>query len=964
MSKKCLSRKKLLCVSLVQALVCLPAVAAAQDASSDAKTLDTVKVSAPATGSRVARDGFSAPTPTNVLSPEELTAEAPNDIAKFVNTLPSVLGSQNSNTNSGSLSNGLAGISAIGLRGLGAGRTLVLLDGQRSVASSSTGLVDTNTFPQSLIKQVDVVTGGASAVYGSDAIGGVVNFVLDRYYTGVKGSAEYGETEEGDNINNKINLTGGWNFDEGRGHVLLSAESVRSDGIGTLDRDWADKRYFGAKNSASNIAAGGPYYVTGYDFNLINGAPGGLITSGPLAGTYFGEGGSVNQLNYGEVLNGTYMMRGGDTATMDDSGLYKSNSLVADDNRKSVFGRASYWLTDHAEVYAQASFAKYEGYSNYIRPTSTGSNSDAGSIVIQRDNAYLPTEVADAMDTAGVSSFALQSFNADLPASGSAMKRETTRVVLGGDGDFEWFGKSWNWDAYYQYGATRADEKLTNIINYARWKLATDAVTDDSGNIVCRSTLTDPGNGCVPYNHFGVGVASPEAIAYVLGSPERTEEWKQQVIAATARTNEIPGWAGPISLAFGAEHRIEEESGYVDAASGLLDNAAQWKYGNFVASSGEYSVSEAFVESVIPLVENLAFDGALRYTDYELSGSVQTWKAGLVWTPIEDITLRGNVSHDIRAPNFEEWYASGTGRTNSYNITSSPDYKLQPADLGWQTGTQSYLQMQIGNKNLKPEEADAWGIGAVFKPRFLPGFQASVDYYDIKVKDVIATVSVDSTINYCLHDGVQFYCDNVTTNADGSLNTVYIFPQNLNMMKNRGMDVELGYRKEVGPGMLSLRAMGTHYIEQVTDTGVGTPINQAGSYSAPSWVYRISALYDLESYRFMLTATGVSRSTLSNAYIECQTDCPAQSTLPSGYYTIDDNSVAGGVYWKAGVTRRFVWGGHDFEAFFNIDNLFNKDPIYASSPSSTAENTVAYPQIANREQALGRAYSVGLRFEF
>lgn len=937
----------------------------AQESSSEAKLLDAVQVSAPPTGSRIARDGFSAPTPTNVLSPEELKAEAPLDIAKFVNTLPSVTGSQNANTNSGSLSNGQAGISALGMRGLGPIRTLVLLDGQRSVASSSTGLVDTNTFPQSLIKQVEVVTGGASAVYGSDAIGGVINFILDRYYTGMKGTAQYGETEEGDNINNKFNLTGGWDFADGRGHILLSAETVRSDGIGTLDRDWADKRYFGARNSAANIAAGGPYYVTGYDFNLVNGAPGGLITSGPLAGTYFGAGGSVNHLNYGEVLGGNYMMRGGDAATMDPSGLYKSNSLVADDDRKSVFARASYWATDHVEVYAQASHARYEGFSNYIRPTSTGSNSASGSIVIQRDNAFLPAEVADAMDAAGVTSFALQSFNADLPASGSRVERDTTRLVFGGDGDFEWFGKAFSWDAYYQYGVTKADEQLTDTINYANWALATDAVSDGAGNIVCRSTLTDPGNGCVPYNHFGIGVADPAAVDYVLGAPQRDEKWEQQVIAASMRTNQIRGWAGPISLAFGVEHRIEKQSGDVDPYSGLLDGRPQWKYGNFVASEGKYKVSEAFVETVIPLFRHLDFNGAVRYTDYELSGSVQTWKAGLVYTPIPDITLRGTVSHDIRAPNFEEWFAAGTGRTNAYNIASSPDYALQPADLGWQTGTQSYLQMQVGNKNLKPEEADAYSVGVVFNPRFLPGFQASVDYYDIEVDGVISTVSVDNTINYCLRDGAQFYCDNVITNADGSLNTVYIFPQNLNMMKSRGLDIELRYRREFGLGALSLRGMGTHYIENVTDTGVGTPINQAGSSgSTPGWLYRLSAMWDTEKWSVFATGTGVSRTKLSNAYIECQSNCPAQSTLASGYYTIDDNSVAGGIYWNAGVSRRFSAWGSNFEAFLNVDNLFDKDPIYAANPASTAENTPGYPQVANRDQVLGRAYRMGVRFEF
>lgn len=953
------------CILAAAIAAALPGIASAQSADTATPTeLDAVSVTA-TTGSRVARDGFSAPTPTNVLSPEELQAEAPANIATFVNTLPSVTGSQNSSTNSGSLSNGQAGISALGMRGLGAGRTLVLLDGQRSVTSSSTGLVDTNTFPQSLIRQVEVVTGGASAAYGSDAIGGVVNFILDRYYTGIKGAAEYGQTERGDNHNNKFNLTGGWSFADGRGHVLLSAETVRSDGIDTLDRDWADRRYFGAINSVANREAGGPYYVTGYDFNLVNHAPGGLIVGGPLGGTYFGDGGSIHQLQYGEVLNGTYMMRGGDTATMDPRGLYKSNSLWADDDRKSVFARSSYWVTDNFEVFAQASYAEYEGYSYYIRPTSTGGNENAGGILIRQDNAYLPQDIIDRMAAAGLSSFNLNSSNADLPQSGSNIVRDTTRVVLGAEGEFDWWGKGWNWDAYYQYGKTETDEQLTDTINYANWALATDAVFDGAGNIVCRSTLIDPGNGCVPYNHFGIGVADPAAVAYVLGAPQRSQKFEQSVFAASMRTNDIPGWAGPISLAFGAEHRTEKMSGHVDPYSSLLDGSAQWKYGNFVASEGKYDVTEAFVETVIPLFRGFDFNGAVRYTDYELSGGVTTWKAGIVYAPVDDITLRATLSHDIRAPNMEEWYAAGTGRTNNYNITANPGYVYQPGDLGWQTGTQTYLQSQIGNQDLKPEEADALGIGLVWTPGFLPGFAASVDYYDIEIEDVIATLNVDTTILNCLRDGVQFYCDNVIVNADGSLNTVVIFPQNLNSMKSRGVDVELSYRFELGPGDLALRALGTRYLENVTDSGVGEPINLAGSSGAtPGWLYRLSAMYNTANWRFFVTGTGRSSTKLSNAYIECQTGCPAQSTLPSGRYTIDDNSVAGGIYFDAGLSRSFDFAGARFDAFFNVSNLFDKDPIYAASPASSAENTPAYPQVANRADALGRAYRVGVRFEF
>ena len=259
------------------------------------------------TGSRIVRDGFDAPTPVNVLGSAEILAEAPANIADFVNTLPSVAGSVTASSSSGSLSNGQAGISALNLRALGTGRTLVLFDGQRSVVSAATGQVDTNTFPQSLISRVEVVTGGASSAYGSDAVGGVVNFILDKTYTGLKMTAEYGETTYGDGENWKYNFTAGTPFADGRGHILLSAETVSQTGIHGESRDWNTNGHFAIRNT--DTSAGAPFYIVADQVGISAYTPGGLITSGPLRGTYFGVNGQVSQLAYGAV-SGQWMVGG------------------------------------------------------------------------------------------------------------------------------------------------------------------------------------------------------------------------------------------------------------------------------------------------------------------------------------------------------------------------------------------------------------------------------------------------------------------------------------------------------------------------------------------------------------------------------------------------------------------------------------------------------------------------------
>jgi len=890
------------------------------------------------TGSRVARDGYNAPTPMNVLGAEEIKAAAPANIAAFVNTLPSVAGSATAANSSGGLSNGAAGISAINLRALGTGRTLVLLDGQRSVVSASTGQVDTNTFPQSLIARVEVVTGGASSVYGSDAIGGVVNFILDKDYTGVKLSAEYGETTYGDNPSRKYNFTYGGRFADDRGHVLFSAERVREDGIHYKSRDWNQSGDFAIRNP--DTSAGAPFYIVSKNVGISAYTPGGLITGGPLKGTYFGVGGSVNQLAYGTV-SGQWMV-GGDWRYT-SSGENGTNSLAPDEDRDSLFGRVSYDINDHLQVFAQGSYAKYKGLSYYISPTQTG-------IVITADNAFLPSSIKAQMAALNLKSFTMGTSNIDMPASGSANERETERYVAGAKGDFDLFSHNIKWDGYYQHGVTDTVEQETPTWNNTRLALATDAVVGPGGQIVCRSTLTSPTNGCVPLNRFGVGVASAAALNYVLGTPYRDQEFKQDVAAINFRVNDVPGWAGPISVAFGGEYRKEQMDGFVPTQY----QASGWKYGNYKVTKGEYNVSEAYVEVLVPVLKGLDFNGAARYTDYSTSGGVTTWKAGVTYSPISDITFRATKSRDIRAANMSELYDSGTARSNSVSINGV---------------STAFVQNLQGNPSVQPEVADGYGVGVVVKPRFLPGFAASVDYYDIQVAGVISFVTAQQVADYCYLNKVQSYCNNLVF-SNGVLNTINLYYANLNKMSAKGLDVEASYRTDlealnpVLKGQLTLHAQATHYIENITDDGV-THIDLAGSNanSTPDWLYRLTATYKLDPWIIDLTARGLSDGVISNAYTQCASNCPA-STSP--YFTINDNHLDGALYFDLSVNYGFKAAGASGEAYVSIKNLFNKDPVLVTNPANLgAENTVGYLQ-TNRllYDVMGRVVRMGVRLSF
>lgn len=907
----------------------------AQDAATGHPEIESIVI----TGSRIARDGYNTPTPVSVLSEEDINVEAPGSVAEFAMTLPSIQGSTTASTSSGSLSSGLAGIAALNIRGLGTGRSLVLFDGQRSVASAAGGQVDTNTFPQSLVQRVEVVSGGASSAYGSDAIAGVVNFVLDRDYVGVKTSVEFGELPEYDAGNEKFVVTAGTDYAEGKGHLLFSAEMYDQDGVHYTVPEWADDGYVGIVNP--DKSPGAPYYYVGYDIGISNYSPGGLIVSGPLKGTYFGEGGSVNQLNYGQV-SGQWMVGGDWRATT--AGELGSNSLQADDTRHSVFSRASYELSPNLEVFAQGSYSSYEGYSHYINPTDRNRT-------YYIDNPFLPTPVVQSMTDTGVTSFSMSSSNGDMPASGSNNLRETTRFVLGADGNFGLGNFPIEWSAYYQLGRTSTDEHQLPTFNFTNLALASDAVLDPaSGDIVCRSTLSDPGNGCVPINRFGTGVASADALDYVMGRPRREQELEQNVAAVNFTVSGIEGWAGEIGLAFGAEWRQEEIDGFVDPKY-----VSGWKYGNYKVTRGKVDVSEIYAETVVPILSSLEFNGAARYTDYSTSGGVTTWKAGFTFQPIDDITLRVVQSRDIRAPNLSELYDAGTARTNAVAINGQ---------------SVPFIQNLQGTPTVGPEEADTTGIGVILQPGFLPGFAVSVDYYDIEVDGVISFIGAQDVADACLIFGVTRYCDNLRYDGNGVLQFIDLEYENLNSLISEGFDVETSYTFALadlfgrGAGDVTLRYLGTNYAKNITDDGV-TAVDSAGrnTGNTPDWLHRLSARYTLDTWTFNLTGRGHSDGVVDNAYIECTSNCPA-SVAP--YFTINDNSIDGEWFFDAYVSKKLTMGGSETEVFLSVKNIFDTDPVLMPFPSNQgSENRAAY-FMTNRGlmDLWGRNLRMGMRMEF
>ncbi len=881
------------------------------------------------TGTRVVRDGYQAPTPLTVISETEILAAAPSNVADFVNDIPSVVGSATPQTSNASISAGTSGVNALNLRGLGATRTLVLLNGQRSVGSTITGAVDVNTFPQGLISGVQIVTGGASAAYGSDAVSGVVNFILDTDYQGFKGSVEAGQTTYGDDDQYRVNLTYGTEFAGGRGHLLLNGEIVDREGIYGVPRDWNNDGWYIITNPNYAPGNGQPERFLTSGAGLSNATPGGIIVNTPLRGTTFGVGGVVGQQAYG--LTRDPWMIGGDWQA---NQVNDKQSLNADDRRKGFFGRVSYDLTDNIEIFGQFS------YNEHASLGWTGVQFNQGNVTIRSDNAFLPASIRQQLAALNIASFSLGTTNADLPIRKTDNERSVTRYVVGAEGDFDAFDRAWRWDAYYQRGETDTLEIAKDITNNARLALAQDAVFAPNGDIVCRSTLTNPTNGCVPFNRMGIGVNSQAALDYILGDPQRKQFFTQQVAAANISGDPFSTWAGPVSMAAGIEHRKEEVSGEVPT-----EFQSGWFVGNYRPTFGSYTVTEAYVEAVIPLADGFDLNAAVRGTDYSTSGYVTTWKVGAVYSPIPDIRFRVTRSRDIRAPNLNELFAAGTSRTNTL---------LDPFNNNQST---QFLELTTGNLNLDPELADTWGVGVVLQPAFLPGFAAAIDYFDIQIEGAIGSVQANTIVDRCFQ-GNQTYCAAITRSGN-QISQVSVSPFNFAVQKSRGLDLEASYRFNLGDGAMALRAVGTYYLENYEDNGIDAPTDTAGSISLPEFIYRATATYTADPWTIQVTGRGVSESTYDNAFIECTAGCPA-STIENR--TINNNKIDGAFYVDLAMTYDLKVL-QKTEAFVSISNLFNRDPeIVAYGPAGTAYGNPSTSQ--GVYDILGRVFRVGVRFEY
>jgi iron complex outermembrane recepter protein len=930
----------------------LTQTATAQQAPAEEEQVEEVIV----TGTRIIRDGYESPTPLTVIDMADLEAQSSTgNVADTLNMQPVFQVSQTPEGSSRGTSAGTQGTNVLNLRGLGPTRTLTLLDGQRSVPSLLNGSVDVNNFPQQLISRVEVVTGGASAVYGSDAVAGVTNFILDRTFTGLKSEASYGVSDYGDGANYLFNFAGGFPFADDRGHILLSGEVADADGIqpGAGDRGWNKGGWGIMVNPAYTPDNGEPRLLVRPEIALSNATHGGIIVSGPLRGTAFGEGGVPYQFNYGPITNDPWM-QGGDWRASEIR-HDRAGSLDPEVKRENMFGRVSYSVTDRVTVFAQLASSTTKTHTLPWPAFQAGNGP-----TILSGNPFIPATVQEQMDILGLDSFRIGSMNYDLPGTENLTRRQTDRFVLGADGDFDAFNTEWTWSAYFQRGETDSRNEISGNIRRAEYANAVDAVVGPNGSIICRIQLTNPDERCVAWNPLGTGVngstnpgeSDQAALQYVTGTASVDENIVQEIYSGTLTGSPFDIWAGPVSLAFNLEHRAEEASAKPDANSG------NWFSGNFQAFDAKIDVTEFAIETVVPLAETLDFNAAARYTDYSQAGEVTTWKVGVTFAPIDQISLRSTWSRDIRAPNFLELF---TNVNSGFRSAYDPFTDTIPQFFG----------RNRGNPNLIPEESETFEVGLVFSPEFLPGLRASIDYWDITVDEAIGGANDDQVLQFCF-EGQQQFCDNIIRDSSGVIIELIQTPFNLAVQSISGIDFEATYSMSADslvstwPGEVTFNVRGTHFLESEVDDGLGGgPIDTLGHggqrLNGPAeWGAIASLNYTNEAWRASLIGRAQSSQVIDNRNIECTSSCPPPPA--GGGDTIEDNDLDGYFYLDASLAYAFdVGSDSQLEVFFNIRNLLNEDPGIV--PQGPTDFTYVSPLSRGQSgyDLLGRMYRVGVR---
>lgn len=969
------------------AFLALPSVAAAQaNGGSSGDTSETVVV----TGSRVISDAAEAPTPLTIISTAEILETTPTNIPDGLNKLPIFQGSVGINrAGDGTGGFGAAGVqggnlatNVLNLRNFGSQRTLVLLDGHRAPPGNSDGTVDIDTLPQMLVTRVDIVTGGASAVYGSDAVTGVVNFVLDKKFNGLKIDTDAGISNYADAASYKFSLAAGSDLFGGRGHIEGSVEYRHRDGFLAFSRPFgpglaaqvgsgtaANPFAFIPNGRRPNSTFGGLIQGCSPACPLATGMQ--FLTNGVLGPFVPGTPGAQNAA--GNPTAGTSNENSGG-----DGAYSPFTTAQAAYRQGTAFTRFSYDINDSTDFYVQttASEAYTTGWHFPQKLTPGAGQAD----IFYKNNPFLPASVQTALGNNGTNpvqnaganpavqpgnSFQLGEFLVGLGQSAENGDTNVDRLLsvqAGLDGTL--MGR-YAWNLFYTHGENRLADDLLNNQNYQKLYAASDAVLNANGTVQCyaatqAATAAEYAN-CVPLDPFGPTAVTRNAFNYFAENTDFHETNVLDNVGGSISGTVFDGWAGPITAALSSEARFNDltvttnvpPNQTVDCTglricSSLLPKYAQAVLVPFHASNNVWEVAgeaEVPVLKDLPLVRSLDVNLAGRYTDYSTSGTVQTWKLGFVYNIVDQLRFRGTTSIDIRAPTLNDLFqppvTAVVGFTDNHTSFNSTTFSVTS-----------------GNPSLTPEIARTYTVGGVWTPDFISGLTMSLDYFRIHMKNAITLINPQTSAIQSLCEnsgGTSPFCALYQrplpfSNTSQANYPSRIFTEELNAasVQTEGFDFETNYSFQMSDlindwaGAWTARALASYQPVNESTQFSGAPFTRVTSPHT-----RVTAFlnYSLNDWTVGLEDRWISGFSQVGGLVTPTTNNWVQPYVHS-FNDIDLH-----------IDRNFQAYGMDMTGYFVVQNLVNALPALVPSVTNIGLN---YP-VAPGQDITGRYFTIGLR---
>jgi len=980
---------------------------AEDEKTSEEETLEEVIV----TGSRLTRVGAEAPIPITSVDAGEIDRSGVTLISDFLQELPQFGRNDGRMTEvSGQATNAplaSAGTERLNLRDLGAQRTLVLVDGKRHVGSvAGSTVVDVGSIPNALIERVEISTGGATVAYGSDAIAGVVNFIMKKDFEGVQFDARYGDSQQGGGESTYASITAGGNFADDRGNAVFNLSYNELGGIEGVQRDYLLERWgFIGNPEDTGPNDGIPRLILAPDVRLTNfiderGNLFGLVLGDILV---FDEQTGIRPIETGFGTAASSLVSGGDGFD-----LIKNQMVATPMDRTTMTGRVNYNITDKMEFFVEG---KYYGVdAEVVSPPMLDAityTENSQLFLIAQDNPFLPQNNA-LVDQIYANNFGLVGFSRvyydDWGRREGHIDRDLYRIVTGIEGELGF--RDWNYELYFQYGETTERYVEKNNRDPRRFRLATDAVTDVNGvtgvapgSPACRSTVQAALAGgtqdqdilqCRPLNLFGLGMASPESLDYFLVDLLTNRSMSQFVTGGSLAGTLFEMPAGGLSYAAGFEYRDEQSEVLPDQQQQSGETFA----GKFLPSKGSYDVLEGFVEARLPILsdapfaQTLAIEGGYRYSDYSVTGSASSWRFGGEWAPVEQLRFRTMYANAVRAPSIEELFApqaptfavppdpclpanvdlgpdparrlanctADLARFGLDPLTWNPDQNIQRVSVG----------VLGGNLDLTEETAKSLTLGFVWLPEFFNNSMSlTVDYYDIEIEDVIVSPLDSQIVNNCYDrfDSLDNeFCDLIERNDGsvqplllGQLDEIILFPQNFNTLSTSGVDFEFNYGFDLDQwmaGNFNFRFLANYLnsYEILSYAAATAPEEFAGSTRRPEWKGQLALTYMLDRFTASYKLRFIDEVRLAD--IEPQD--PIENQYP---YKVDPQTVSD-VFLSYDFGSLGAKGLFDLEIYGGIDNLFDHYPPNAIRASTRNSTTSTY------YDPMGRFYYAGLKVNF